>query len=334
MDLTQQPEPIPPASLFRRLRIKSRQVMLLAALDEHRNLRRAAAAIHTTQPAATALLQQLEGGLGVTLFLRHARGMEPTAYGDVMIRYARSVLHDFEHAGDEMAALAAGAAGLVRIGSVMGAVPQLLAQTLVRFKAAHPRVKIALQVDTSDLLLPALVRGDLDLVLGRLPDQFQAADLAIEPLEGEAMAVVARPGHPLFDRPPPALAELAGHSWVLHPLGSPMRRRIEQALQHAAISGLPDILETSSILATTALLEASDMLSVVPLPVAQHYARHGMLAIVPVDLPIAMAKLAIVTRSDKVPSPALREFLAALRAVAAAAEPAPQRKPKLKAARK
>ncbi|UUZ65593.1 LysR family transcriptional regulator [Polaromonas sp. P1-6] len=95
--------PAPPASLFRRLRIKSRQVMLLDALDEHRNLRRAAAAIHTTQPAATALLQQLEEGLGVVLFERHARGMEPTVYGEVMIRYARGVLHDFAHAGDEMA---------------------------------------------------------------------------------------------------------------------------------------------------------------------------------------------------------------------------------------
>ncbi len=52
--------PVPPASQFRRLRIKSQQIMLLNALDEHRNLRRAAAAIHTTQPAATALLQQLE----------------------------------------------------------------------------------------------------------------------------------------------------------------------------------------------------------------------------------------------------------------------------------
>ena len=191
--------PALPASLFRRLRIKSRQIMLLNALDEHRNLRRAAAAIHTTQPAATALLQQLEEGLGVTLFERHARGMEPTVYGEVMIRYARGVLHDFEYAGDEMAALAAGAAGLVRIGSVMGATPVLLTHALAHFKAANPRVRVTLQVDTSDLLMPALLRGDLDVVLGRLPDQFYDEDLEIEQLEGEPMSVVARPGHPLFD---------------------------------------------------------------------------------------------------------------------------------------
>ncbi len=103
-----------PANLFRRLRIKSRQIMLLDALDEHQNLRRAATAINTTQPAATGLLQQLEEGLGVVLFERHARGMKPTIYGEVMIRYARGVLHDFVYASNEMAALVAGAAGLLR----------------------------------------------------------------------------------------------------------------------------------------------------------------------------------------------------------------------------
>src|SRR3989442_1475394 len=156
----------PPANLFRRLRIKSRQVMLLDALDEHRNLRRAAAAIHTTQPAATALLQQLEEGLGVVLFERHARGMEPTVYGDVMI--------------------------------------------------------------------------------GRLPDQFYDEDLEIEQLEGESMSVVARPGHPLFDLTEVTLADLVAQTWILHPLGSPMRRRVEQALQHASVAAPPDIVETSS----------------------------------------------------------------------------------------
>lgn len=302
-----------PATLFRRLRIKSRQVMLLDALDEHRNLRRAAAAIHTTQPAATALLQQLEEGLGVLLFERHARGMEPTAYGEVMIRYARGVLHDFAYACDEMVALAAGASGLVRIGSVMGATPVLLTNGLARFKTDNPRVRISLQIDTSDLLMPALLRGDLDVVLGRLPDQFYDEDLEIEQLEGESMSVVARPGHPLFDLAKVTLVELVTQTWILHPLGSPMRKRVEQALQHASMAAPPDIVETSSILATTTLLEASDMISVVPLDVAQHYAKYGLVDILPVELPISMANLGIITRKKKEMSPAAKGFLHALR---------------------
>jgi len=287
--------------------------MLLDALDEHRNLRRAAAAIHTTQPAATALLQQLEEKLGVILFERHARGMEPTVYGEVMIRFARGVLHDFAYASDEMAALAAGASGLVRIGSVMGATPILLTKGLATFKAGNPRVRISLQVDTSDLLMPALLRGDLDVVLGRLPDQFYDEDLEIEQLAGEPMSVVARPGHPLFGLDKVTLSDLIPQTWILHPLGSPMRRRVEQALQHSSLAAPPDIVETSSILATTSLLEASDMISVVPLDVAQHYANHALVGILPVQLPISMANLGIITRKKKELSPAARGFLHALR---------------------
>lgn len=305
---------VSPAGLFRRLRIKSRQIMLLDSLDEHRNLRRAAAAIHTTQPAATALLQQLEEGLGVALFTRHARGMEPTVYGEVMIRYARGMLHDFDHARDEIAALAAGSAGLVRIGSVMGAVPAILTHGLGRFKQENPGVRITVHVDTSDLLVPALLRGDLDLVIGRLPDQFYDADLDVAHLKDEPMAVVARPGHPLCARKRLTIAGLAGQTWILHPTGSPMRRRIEQALQESGLSSPPDIVETASILATTALLESTDMISVVPLDVAQHYAKYGMLTILPVGMPMSMAKLGIVTRREKEMSPAVRVFLRTLNA--------------------
>jgi DNA-binding transcriptional LysR family regulator len=294
--------------------VSSRQVALLCALDEHANLRRAAKAIHTTQPAASALLQQLEQMLGVTLFERHARGMRPTAFGEVMIRYARGVRHDFDHAEAEITALDQGAAGLVRIGSVMGAVPTLLARSLSAFKARHPRVQLSIQVDTSDLLIPSLQRGDLDVVIGRLPDQFEHDTFNVEPFEeGEPMSVVARPGHPLFAQSRPKMVDLVQHTWLLHPTGSPMRRRVEAALQSANFTQALDIVETASILATTALIEVTDMISVVSSGVAELYARYDLLRIVPVELPIAMAHLGIVTRKGRDLSPATHRFLDCLR---------------------
>jgi DNA-binding transcriptional LysR family regulator len=306
------PEGAGPAS-FRPLRISSRQIVLLNALDLHGSLHRAAEAMHTTQPAATALLKQLEQSLNVTLFERHSRGMRPTPYGEVMIRYARGVLHDYEHADDEIIALSRGAAGLVRVGSVTGAVPTLLAPSLAAFKAANPRMRIAVEVDTSDLLMPGLVNGDLDIVLGRLPDQFANNDLEIELFEGEPMSVVARPGHKLFDARVVRLADLVPLTWILHPSGSPMRRRVEAALQGASVATALDIIETSSILATTAMLESTDMISVVPLEVARHYAKYGLIGILPVELPVAMVNLGIITRRTKGLSPATKGFLHCLR---------------------
>ena len=226
---------IPPLG-FGALKISSRQITLLTALGEFGNLRRAATAMHTTQPAASLLLQQLEERLGVRLFERLPRGMQPTLYGEVMIRYAQGALHEFEQAQAQIAELQRGALGRVRVGSVMGPVPRLLTKAVLAYKRDHPKVRISIEVGTSDTLLPALLRGDFDVVLGRLPDQSDSQDLDIELFDnGEQMRVVARAGHPLAGASSLQLADLITLTWILHPIGSPMRRRVETALQAAGM---------------------------------------------------------------------------------------------------
>lgn len=298
---------------FATLKISSRQIALLNALGALGNLRKAAAAIHTTQPAASLLLQQLEERLGVQLFERLPRGMQPTLFGEVMIRYAQGALHEFEYAEAQIAELARGAAGMVRIGTVMGPVPTLLTRAVLAFKARHPKVRVAIEVGTSDTLLPALIRGDFDVVLGRLPDQLDSQGLDIQLFEqGEQMRIIARPGHPLSAKNKPALADLAPLTWILHPIDSPMRRQVENALKAAQLIQPLDIIETSSILATTAMLESSDMIAVVPNDVAEHYARYGMIAVLPIELPLAMANLGLLTSRARPMSAAVRSLLAFL----------------------
>ena len=298
---------------FATLKISSRQIALLNALGALGNLRKAAAAIHTTQPAASLLLQQLEERLGVQLFERLPRGMQPTLFGEVMIRYAQGALHEFEYAEAQIAELSRGAAGMVRIGTVMGPVPTLLTRGVLAFKARHPKVRVAIEVGTSDTLLPALIRGDFDVVLGRLPDQLDSQGLDIQLFEqGEQMRIIARPGHPLSAKNKPALADLAPLTWILHPIDSPMRRQVENALKAAQLIQPLDIVETSSILATTAMLESSDMIAVVPNDVAEHYARYGMIAVLPVELPLAMANLGLLTSRARPMSAAVRSLLAFL----------------------
>lgn len=304
-----------PSASLGALKISSRQITLLNALGEFGNLRRAAAAMHTTQPAASLLLQQLEERLGVRLFERLPRGMQPTLFGEVMIRYAQGALHEFEHAQAQIAELARGALGLVRVGSVMGPVPGLLTKAVLAYKRDHPKVRISLEVGTSDTLLPSLLRGDFDVVIGRLPDQSDSQELNIELLDSdEQMRVVARAGHPLAAASALALADLVDLTWILHPIGSPMRRRVENALQAAGMVQSLDIVETASILATTAMLEASDMIAVVPNDVAEHYARYGMVAILPVELPISMINLGLLTLRSRPRSVALDTLLHYLRA--------------------
>ncbi len=305
------------------MRVKTRQLVLLAQLGTERNLGRAATAMAISQPAATKLLQQLEEVVGVTLFKRLARGMEPTAAGAVLIRYARQMLSDFGFVRDEMLALRSGLRGTLRLGSVPGAVPGLLAPALVDYKQRHPRVAVSVLVDTSDVLLAQLERGEVDLVLGRLTEGSHDDEFASLPLLGEAQVVVVRAGHPLLQAAAVSLRDLVQWPWILQPPGSPQRGRFEASLREAGIHARLDITESASTIVTTALLEISDMAAVMPASLASHYARLGMLQVLPLELPLKVPSIHLVTRRNRALAPAAAHFEQLVRATAVSGRTGP-----------
>ncbi|NDZ14534.1 LysR family transcriptional regulator [Variovorax sp. WS11] len=305
------------------------QWVLLALLDQHRNLGRAAAAMSISQPAATKLLQQLEETFAVPLFTRVARGMTPTPYGEALVRHARWVLTDFDAVCQEVEALRSGLSGALRIGSVPGAVPELLAPALVAYQKQHERVAVSVVVDTSDVMLRQLARGEVDLMLGRLTEDHSAEAFDCAPLLGEPQVVVVRKGHPLCRRKALALRDLVDWPWLLQPPGSPQRGRFEAALREAGIQQRLKVTETASPIAMTALLEHSDMAAVMPASQAAHYGRLGLLRVLPVELPIRVPPIYLITRRAHSLSPAAAAFIALLRPsnLRGAEPPSPQPSP-------
>lgn len=297
----------PDASLL--MRVRTRQLMLLAQLDAERNLGRAAGAMNISQPAATKLLQQLEDAVGANLFTRQARGMAPTPYGEVLIRYAKQMLTDFGFAREEMLALRSGLRGTLRLGSVPGAVPELLGPALVEYKRRHPRVAVSVVVDTSDVMLAQLGRGEVDLVLGRLTEGAHDDEFAAVPLLAEAHVVVVRSGHALLKSAAVTLRDLVRWPWILQPPGSPQRNRFESALREAGLHARLNITETASTIVTTVLLEISDMAAVMPASLASHYARLGVLSILPLELPLRVPSVHLITRRNRGLSPAAADFV-------------------------
>jgi len=305
---------IPSASALCR-RLKLRQLLLLRALRESGNLRRSAAALNLTQPAATRMLQELEAALGLKLFERSPRGMAPTAYGEAMIRHAGAVLADLDSAREELAALADGSRGRVAVGTLMSTASLLLPRTIARAKARAPRLQVAVHDGTHDQLLDALLRGDLDLMLGRaLPGTSQDA-VAVEILYREEFRVVCGTGNALARRRP-RLSGLVDRPWILPPAQVPLRQRIE-ALFLAQTGRRPaDLVESVSVLTNLTLLRESDALGVLPVETARHYAKLGLLAELRVSLKGILGPVALVTRRNHARSPAAESFLATLRAVA------------------
>jgi DNA-binding transcriptional LysR family regulator len=305
---------IAPASTIRK-RLRLRHLQLMVALSETESLRSAADELAMTQPAATKALKDLEDTVGVSLFVRHARGMEATIYGEAVMRYARVVFEDLEELREELAAIEAGDIGKVRIGAVMAPAPDLLTRVIVTLKEAHPRLQITVQIDTSDVLVQALQQDQLDIVVGRIPYGYPALDLSFETLSEEALSIVARPEHPVAHAPAkPKLAELAAYPWIVQPHPSPMRQVIDQTFRESRVAPPVSTVETSSILTTLSLLRDSDMLAVLPSSVAQYYAALDTIATLPTPLRGRLAPYGLILRKNRRISPATQLVIDAIRA--------------------
>jgi DNA-binding transcriptional LysR family regulator len=298
-------------SILRRL--KSRQMLLLLALHEARSLRKAASMLNMTQPTATKLLQDLERNIGLPLFDRGRRGMQPTNYGEVMIRHARLVLADLERTRLELKALSSGATGRIKIGAVISAIPFLLARAVAKLKRQHPGLFVSIDVGTSDALVPALAKGELDVLLARPLVLADRPEFNYEELIGEPLHIVSRVDHPLGSSASVTLQDLAVWPWTLLPAGSPMRKVLQPVFAEIGPGQPRDVVETSSMMTMIALLQESDMLAVMPDDVTEFNVKHGLLRRIPIDLPPIMGAYGIVTRRDRPESPGTIAFLKCLK---------------------
>lgn len=307
----------PNPNWFLRARLKTRQLLLLIALDDHRNIHRASEALCMTQPAASKQLKDLEDMLEVKLFERLPRGMEPTLFGETMIRHARMALTSLAAAHDDIVALKKGLTGQVEVGVIMTPGMSLLPRAIARVKSQAPLLRIGVQMETSKVLLDQLQRGVLDFMIGRILEEDSGAGLRYEELSGEPACAVARIGHPLLQREDLSLADLATQPWILPPPGSVLRHRWEQMFRRAAIEPPADVVDTTALLVITALLQQTDALHVMPIEVARYYASLRALAILPIELPCSMDGFGIITREGHLLSPGARTLLEAVRGAAA-----------------
>lgn len=301
---------------FLKARLKTRQLLLLIALDDHRNIHRAAEELHMTQPAASKQIKDLEEMLDVRLFERLPRGMEPTMFGETMIRHARMALTSLALAHDDIVALKAGLAGQVEVGIIMTPAMALMPRAISQVKQQAPKLRIGVHVEASNILLDKLQHGTLDFMIGRVLEKENTGGLIYEELIEEPACAVVRVGHPLLANDRLGLGDIADQPWILPPQGSILRHRFDMMFRRAGLEPPSNVVDTTALLLITALLQQTDSLHVMPLEVAQYYASLNVLAILPIELPCKMDAFGIIRQQDHLLSPGADLLLRAVRAVA------------------
>lgn len=189
------------------------QLESFVAVAEERHFGAAAARLNMTQPPLSRQIQQLERALGARLFDRSARRVQLTAAGEALLPEARRLLDASHRTELEIAAVARGRRGLLRIGYTVVAAQAVLPQLLARLREQLPEVRVSLREAVSAEQARLLEQGEIDLAVLRLPAPLEHA--ATRRLPGDRLVAVLPLDHPLAGRERVSLEELAEDELIM-----------------------------------------------------------------------------------------------------------------------
>ena len=289
---------------------------LVLAIAETHSITRGAEREHLALAAASKRLSVLETRLGVPLFERRARGVEPTEAGRALVRHIRSLNASLHALESEVVEFSRGIKGHLRIVANASAIAECLPADLAAFSQAHPGIRISLEDRTSAEVQAAVADGHADLGIF-VPPQFENR-LTCHPYRSGELAVLVPQGHALAQRGGVPFDALLDFDIVgLH--GGAAAQ--EQMLQRAQALGRPlnARLQVRGFDAIAQLVEAGMGVALLPAGVAQRFTR--IFAVVPLALqePWAQRHYLLAVRTQAVLPTVVQRFVDALRAPAPAA---------------
>ncbi|WP_221796145.1 LysR substrate-binding domain-containing protein [Oceanobacter mangrovi] len=294
-------------SWTRQLRLKHLQ--LLIELSESGSLSDVARSSHSTQPSLSKWLKELEDDIGAPLFERHARGLRPTALGDLMVAHARRMLSEVQRTEQDLHSVMQGGNRILAVGTSPAAAPSFVPAAIMQFLRQQPRARIRVEEGTMNQMLEQLELGKLDLVVGRMDNYKPRPTLRSAILYDERLKVVARPDHPLTHKSSLSWEDLYQYEWIVWPDGTPIRSKLDNSLTAAGQKPAPLRVESSSQIANLWMIKYSDMLSISSERVARHFTERGLVVPLDMDIEHAEGNVGICWRDEAATDALLNELL-------------------------
>jgi DNA-binding transcriptional LysR family regulator len=209
------------------MRIDLNSLRLFRAVFDEGSLTRAAKHAHIAPSALSKRISDLEAEFGLRLFNREARGVVPTDAGEALARNIRLILANVAQMEQEMADLARGNRGHVRLRATVSAIEGYLSVDLSAFAQANPGVSVDLQDSLSAAAIDAVRGGEADLGVSSGPPP--PAGLLSLPYRQQDLVAVLPAGHALAARSRVTMADILKYEMVCARSGSALDLQLQEA---------------------------------------------------------------------------------------------------------
>ncbi|MGO4133481.1 LysR family transcriptional regulator [Rhizobium brockwellii] len=290
--------------------LKLNHLRMIVAIEDSGQISAAAEVLNISQPAASRMLSEMESITKTSLYERVARGVVLTTFGAALARRARKILLELREASREIGELKSGKGGSVFIGSVTAPAMSLVVPAINKVRKAYPGIEINIQVETSNVLARELLAARHDFIIGRIPDDLNPRLFEVTEIGIERACLIVRSRHPLMKQKTSSLADVRDYDWVFQPPGTLLRRTIEDVFLSQGVALPENIVNTSSLLLTCAIICETDAIAPVAVDVAQFLASQGSNAsdvrMLPIDFDINVKPYSMITARERALPPSAR----------------------------
>ena len=269
------------------------------------SFRRAAIALHLSEPATSQAIAQLESLLEVKLFDRTTRSVRLTEAGSVFLIDAERLLEGLDQSVAALSEFAKTGRGRVTLACLSSTVYSLLPPVLAEMKRRYPKIDVVFLDDNMRGIMHRVDTGECDIAIVS-EDPSLKASLAI-PLVLDSFQVLCPASHALAKKTRVTGADLTKQDLVLLRRGSGIRDASERLNLKLNV-----IYETTQIQTLLGLVEAGLGVTVLPSMLCPGPA-HLSFAVRPLSRPAVIRKLGLIFPPGKEPSLAARALAEVMR---------------------
>src|SRR5262245_33012360 len=295
-------------------RVKLHDLRILTAVVQAGSMSKAAALLNTTQSTISRSIADLEQTLGVRLLDRNAQGVEPTHYGQALLKRGIAAFDEIKQGIEDIRHLTDPGTGELRIGTVPAQAEGIVLAVIEKLSRQYPRVTFHVTQGGTLALFEQLRarRIELGIVTGAGPED----DIDQDVLYEEPLVIVAGINNPLARRRKITLAELVNEPWTWPPAGTAFDARVVEAFRANGLEPPRATVYCENFNMRMKLAAGGHVLAIVPAYISEFSAMHPAVKVLPIELQTTPRPSAIITLKNRTLSPLAQIFVDCAREVA------------------
>ncbi len=283
---------------------------LFCDLAETESFTKAAQINQVTQSAVSQQISSLERLFKSLLIERSKKHFRLTREGQVLYDYSKQVIQTYDALHHKLQETKEIVSGTIRVATIYSIGLHDLPAYLKSFLKAYPTVNVHVEYRRANQVYEDVIGNVVDLGLVAYPAR--NSKLEIHPLRKDQLVLICHPQHPLARHKSVRLKALAGQKFIGFEPDIPTRKALDKILRDHSVQ-VDHVMEFDNIETVKRAVEIDAGVAIVPAGTVVQEVAKQTLAEVAIEDGEFHRPLAAVCKKNKVLSPAMKQFLAALK---------------------